>query len=65
MQKIRCEVTKVACIVAVEKYATKSVANWKELSSFILVIFSNFSATKVNQKEPKPPKIFVDAGVSF
>jgi len=28
-------------------------------------IFSNFSATKANQKEPKPSKNFVDAGVSF
>jgi len=25
--------------------------------------FSNFSATTANQKEPKSPKIFVDAGV--
>jgi len=29
---------KVACTVATEKYV-KSVANWKELSSFILDIF--------------------------
>jgi len=32
---------------------------------FILDIFSNLSATKVNWKEQKPPKCFVDAGVSF
>jgi len=24
--------------------------------------FSNFSATKANYKEPRPPKMFVDAG---
>jgi len=35
----------------------------KALSSFILDIFSNISATKTNYKEPRPPKIFVDAGV--
>jgi len=27
--------------------------------------FLNFSATKANEKEQKPPKILVDAGVSF
>jgi len=37
----------------------------KLLSNFILVHFSNFSATKANWKEPRPPKIFVDAEVSF
>jgi len=42
--KILCE---VACTVALVKFA-KSVANWKELSSFILGIFWNFSATKAN-----------------
>jgi len=39
------------------------VANWKEPSSFILDIFSNFSATKANKKEPKPPKIIVVSNV--
>jgi len=38
IQKIR------ACIVAL----AKSVANLKKLSNFILVYFSNFSATKAN-----------------
>jgi len=33
---------------SVHRYLTKSVANWEELSSFILDIFSNFSATKAN-----------------
>jgi len=42
--KIRCE---VACTIAVETYA-KRVANWKELSSFILDIFWNISAIKAN-----------------
>jgi len=37
----------------------------KALSSFILDIFSNISATKADYKEPRPPKIFVDAGASF
>jgi len=44
IQKIQC---KLACTIAMEKYA-KSVANWKELNSFTLDIFWNFSATKVN-----------------
>jgi len=34
------------------------------LSSFILDIFSHISATKANYKKPRPPKIFVDAGIS-
>jgi len=33
-----------ACTIAIET----RVANWKELSSFIWDIFSNFSATKAN-----------------
>jgi len=35
-----------ACIVACS--LAKSVANWKVLSNFILVHFSNFSANKAN-----------------
>jgi len=38
IQKIR------ACMVAL----AKRVANWKVLSNFLLVHFSNFSATKAN-----------------
>jgi len=60
-KEIRCT---VACTVAIETSA-KSVANRKEFSSFILDSFSNFSASQANWKEPKPPKFFVDAGVSF
>jgi len=41
------------------------VANWKGLSNFILVSFSNFSETKTNYKEPRPRNFFVDAVASF
>jgi len=48
-----------------KKYDADTVAIETCFSIFILDIFSNFSATKVNLKEPKPLKNFIYAGVSF
>jgi len=47
VQQIQKIQYKVAGTIAIEKF-TKSVAKWRELSSFILDIFWNFSAIKVN-----------------
>jgi len=42
----------------------KMLANWKALSSFILDMFK-FFGNQGELEKPKPPKIFVDARVSF
>jgi len=52
IQKIR------SCIVAL----AKCVANWKVLSNFILVHFSNFPATKVNWKNRDYQKFLLMQG---
>jgi len=55
-----------ACTVVIETYLLKVLPTKKSiLYSFILDIFSNFSATKANYKEPKQPKILVGAEESF
>jgi len=53
IQKIGCEVT---CTIAIEKYA-KSVANWKELSSFMLDIFQISQQTRRIRKNRNHQKI--------
>jgi len=53
-----------AYIITIEALL-KVLPTKKSLVVSFWTFFSNFSATKENYKEPEPPKIFVDARVSF
>jgi len=50
-----------------QKHLLKVLPTEKSLVVSCWTFFPNFLATKANYREPKPPKIFVDAvvGLSF
>jgi len=50
---------------SLQKNLLKVLPTEKSLVVSFWTFFSNFTATEANQKEPKPPKIFVDAEISF